>query len=83
MSEIWDREDLYYLASGILLFLIAYYFLKYMYNWWEEVKKEPITVSQANAFGGILIGILLVIISITLIYSGFISPITHWLKYSK
>jgi membrane protein CcdC involved in cytochrome C biogenesis len=54
-----------------------------MWDWWREIKKEPITVSQSNAFGGVLLGILLIIISIILIYSGFISPITHWLKYSK
>lgn len=83
MKNIWEREDLYYLASGILLLIISYYFLKYMFNWWNEVVKKPISISQSNAIGGVLIGVLLFIVAVILIYSGFVSPIIHWLKYSN
>lgn len=81
MIEIWEKEDLYYSLGGILMIVFGWFFLNSMIRWVKAELKKPISISQANAIGGVIAGIMVMIFGLVFIFQSFILPLYNWLKH--
>jgi riboflavin transporter FmnP len=79
MIEILGKENLYYSLAGVLLIVFSYFFTKYFWKWWKEVKNTN-SIDRSNAIQGVAGGVVFFIIGLMFLYYSFILPFYNWLR---
>jgi uncharacterized membrane protein YjfL (UPF0719 family) len=80
MKNIWDEDDLYCSIGGFVLIIFSYFFTKYFWKWWNEIKSGKPSINQSNALQGAIGGVFFFITGLVLLYYSFLIPILTWLK---